>query len=100
MDDKRIAAVAHALGHPARVSILRMLASQDACMGAEVFESLPLAQSTISQHLGVLKRAGLIHATRHGTRMLYCITGEPLEGFVRSLDALVETHPVCPGEDA
>jgi ArsR family transcriptional regulator len=99
MDDRSIAAVAHALGHPARVRILRLLAAQESCMGGEVFHALPLAQSTISQHLGVLKRAGLVRATRQGTRMLYCITDEPLTGLRELLDTLLEQHPVCDGEE-
>ncbi|KUK48395.1 MAG: Regulatory protein [Actinobacteria bacterium 66_15] len=68
-------------------------------MGGEVFHALPLAQSTISQHLGVLKRAGLVRATRQGTRMLYCITDEPLAGLRGLLDTLIEQHPVCTGEE-
>lgn len=98
MDDQSVAAVAHALGHPARVRILRLLAAQDACMGGEVFDALPLAQSTISQHLAVLKHAGLVRATRQGTRMLYCITDEPLVGLHELLGGLLSERPVCNGE--
>ncbi|MDO8847367.1 MAG: metalloregulator ArsR/SmtB family transcription factor [Coriobacteriia bacterium] len=100
MDDERAAMIAHALGHPARVRIMRLLAAQDTCRGAEVFAELPLAQSTISQHLTVLKRAGLVHATPLGTSMLYCITAEPLEEFADALGALLCDRPTCTGEGA
>jgi len=100
MDDERVAQVARALGHPARIRILRLLAEQDACMGGEIFAELPLAQSTISQHLAVLKEAGLIKATPQGTRMLYCIADEPLAELVRALGDLITARPVCTGKDS
>jgi ArsR family transcriptional regulator len=100
VDDERVAAVAHALAHPARVRILRLLASQDACRGSEVFAELPLAQSTISQHLSVLKDAGLVHATPQGTAMLYCITAEPLAELQAVLFGLIADHPTCPPEES
>jgi len=95
MDDDRLALVARALAHPARIRILRLLASQSSCRGAEVFSELPLAQSTVSQHLSVLKKAGLVHATPQGTAMLYCITAEPLVELQQALAEVVDTHPTC-----
>lgn len=95
MDDERVAEIAHAFAHPARVRIMRLLASQDACRGAEVFAELPLAQSTISQHLSVLKSAGLVKAIPQGTAMIYCITAEPLAELETLLAALVADHPTC-----
>ena len=100
MDEDRIAQVARALGHPARVRILRLLAAQDACMGGEIFGELPLAQSTISQHLAVLREAGLVSASPQGTRMVYCIDDAPLRDLVAELDALCAQRPVCAGKDA
>mgnify|MGYP001113745091 FL=1 len=100
MDESRMAAVARALGHPARVRILQLLAAQDACMGGEIFDQLPLAQSTISQHLGVLKESGLVHATPQGTRMLYCIDAGPVDELRAALEELVARRPVCSGKDA
>ena len=97
MNDDRMALVAHALAHPARVRILRLLAAQDSCRGAEVFSGLPLAQSTISQHLSVLKKAGLVHATPVGTAMLYCITASPLAELEAELDRLLADRPTCSG---
>jgi len=100
VDDERIAQVARALGHPARVRILRVLAAQDACMGGEIFSELPLAQSTISQHLAVLKDAGVVRATPRGTSMVYCIAEGPLADLTDALDDLIAEHPSCPAKGA
>lgn len=99
MDDESVARVAHALGHPARLSILRLLASQDACRGRDVFSGVPLAQSTISQHLRVLKDAGLVHATPMGTSQVYCITPGPLAELGSCISQLLASHPVCSREE-
>lgn len=99
MDDDRVALLAHALAHPARVRILRLLAEQDSCRGAELFAELPLAQSTVSQHLAVLKHVGLVQATPHGNAMLYCITAEPLAELADLLGAIVGAHPTCDAKE-
>jgi len=67
-------------------------------MGSEIFDELPLAQSTVSQHLGVLKEAGLVSATPHGTRMLYCIADAPIAELRDALEALLNERPVCAGK--
>ncbi|HSQ21434.1 MAG TPA: metalloregulator ArsR/SmtB family transcription factor [Coriobacteriia bacterium] len=100
MDEEHIASIARALGHPARLRILHLLAAQDACRGSEIFESLPLAQSTISQHLSVLRKAGLVNASPRGQRTVYCIAEGPLADLADVLDDLIAEHPDCPGEDA
>ena len=71
--DAELAALAKAVGHPARVAILRLLARKAACVCGEVVDELPLAQSTVSQHLKVLKTAGLIQGEVSGPRICYCI---------------------------
>ena len=58
--DNRIARYAKALGHPARVAILRLLERKNACYCGDIVEELPIAQATVSQHLKELKDAGLI----------------------------------------
>lgn len=70
-DDTRLAALAKALGHPARVRILRHLLAADACMCGAIQNVVPLAQSTVSQHLKVLKQAGLIVGEIDGPRVCY-----------------------------
>jgi ArsR family transcriptional regulator len=71
--DEELAALAKALGHPARVQILRILARRTACVCGDIVDELPLAQSTVSQHLKVLKEAGLIRGDVDGPRVCYCI---------------------------
>jgi ArsR family transcriptional regulator, arsenate/arsenite/antimonite-responsive transcriptional repressor len=71
--DALLALLARALGHPARVAILRLLIRKDACICGEIVDELPLAQSTVSQHLKQLKEAGLIRGEVDGPRVCYCI---------------------------
>ena len=69
---------AKALSHPARIEILRYLAERDTCICGEIVDILPLAQSTVSQHLKELKKAGLITGEVDGPRSCYCINREKL----------------------
>ena len=71
--DEELAALAKALGHPARVQILRILVRKTTCVCGDIVDELPLAQSTVSQHLKVLKDAGLIRGEVDGPRVCYCI---------------------------
>jgi ArsR family transcriptional regulator, arsenate/arsenite/antimonite-responsive transcriptional repressor len=71
--DEELATLAKAVGHPARVQILRLLARRDTCICGDIVDELPLAQSTVSQHLKVLKGAGLIRGEIDGPRTCYCI---------------------------
>jgi ArsR family transcriptional regulator len=83
--DEELASLAKALGHPARVKILRLLIRKNTCICGDIVEELPLAQSTVSQHLKVLKDAGLIRGDVDGPRVCYCV--EP--GTLRRLRALI-----------
>ena len=94
MDIDRLASVARALSHPARVRILQLLARQSDCSGAEVFSELPLAQSTVSEHLRILREAGLVSAHPQGTTVIYCLDPEPVEELIEQLGYLAEA-PVC-----
>ena len=69
--DDELAELSKALGHPARVRILRFLASQESCICGEIVSEISLAQSTVSQHLKVLKDAGLIRGEIDGPRTCY-----------------------------
>ncbi len=71
--DDELALLAKAVAHPARVQILRLLARRDACICGDIVEELPLAQSTVSQHLKVLKNAGLVRGDIDGPRVCYCL---------------------------
>ena len=70
--------LAKALSHPARLEILRVIAQKDTCICGEIVDDLPLAQSTVSRHLKVLKEAGLIQGTIDGPSVCYCIDLEAL----------------------
>src|SRR5688572_4510061 len=83
--DEELAVLSKALGHPARVKILRILVRRNTCICGDIVEELPLAQSTVSQHLKVLKDAGLIRGDVDGPRVCYCIEPRAL----RRLKALV-----------
>lgn len=83
--DDELARLAKALGHPARVRILRMLSLKEARVCSQIVGELPLAQSTVSEHLRILKDSGLIRSSQDGPRIGYCINYETL----RKLKALV-----------
>ena len=83
--DAELAELAKAIAHPARVKILRLLAARNSCVCGELVAELPLAQSTVSQHLKVLKGAGLIRGTISGPRTCYCLEPRSL----RRLKALI-----------
>lgn len=70
---RALAEFARALSHPARIAILNALAERNTCICGEIVEILPLAQSTVSQHLRELKKAGLITGEIDGPRSCYCI---------------------------
>ncbi len=82
---EELAQLAKAVGHPARVQILQLLARRESCICGDIVDELPLAQSTVSQHLKVLKEAGLIRGEIDGPRVCYCI--EPR--VLRRLKSLV-----------
>jgi ArsR family transcriptional regulator len=79
--DAELAAMAKALGHPARVAILRILLGRGECICGAIVDRLPLAQATVSQHLKVLKEAGWIEGTIDGPRVCYCARPEAVERF-------------------
>ena len=87
-DDVQLAAWAKALGHPARLAILRTLAERQTCLCGEVVEALPLAQATVSQHLKALKEAGLIRGEVDGPRSCYCLDAPALRQLHEALGAL------------
>lgn len=76
-----MANLAKALGHPARMAIMDYLASVDTCICGDIVDELPLAQSTVSQHLKELRNAGLIQGTIEGNAICYCINTETIQKF-------------------
>ena len=79
-----LAPLAKALGHPARIRVLQALGARGECLCGEVVEVVGLAQSTVSQHLKVLREAGLVTGTVDGPRTCYCLNPD---GLARARDA-------------
>jgi ArsR family transcriptional regulator, arsenate/arsenite/antimonite-responsive transcriptional repressor len=86
--DEELATFAKALGHPVRVRILRMLAHKDARMCSHIVDELPLAQSTVSEHLRILRTAGLVQVNDTGPRAGYCIVPPALKRLKALLQAM------------
>lgn len=70
---EELAKLAWAIAHPARVQILSILLSRSSCVCGELVEAMPLAQSTVSQHLKILKEAGLVQGEIDGPKVCYCV---------------------------
>jgi ArsR family transcriptional regulator len=86
--NERLAALAKALGHPARVAIVRLLMRRESCVCGEIVDELPLAQSTVSQHLKQLKEAGIIRGEIDGPRVCYCVEPSAIETMKSLLNSL------------
>ena len=86
--DAELAAFAKAAAHPTRIKILRMLACRDAKMCCHIVDELPLAQSTVSEHLRILRSAGLIKANEERPRVGYCIVPSAFKRFKDLLNAV------------
>lgn len=78
---KRIAQLTKAMAHPARIAILELLAERATCICGDITCELPLAQSTISQHLKVLKKSGLVKGKVDGARVCYCLDEDAVTEF-------------------
>lgn len=75
-EEEQLAKFAKALGHPARIAILKFLASQESCFFGDIHEVLPIAKATVSQHLTELKNVGLIQGEILPPKVKYCINKE------------------------
>lgn len=87
-EDFGIAALAKALGHPARIGIVSMLHERQTCIGCDIVEEIGLAQSTTSEHLRILKSAGIITGEIERPRVCYSLNPlvlEPLRQFLNTL---------------
>jgi ArsR family transcriptional regulator len=91
-DNESFASMCKALGHPARVMIVNYLKKIDQCLCGDIVDLLPLAQSTVSQHLKCLKDSGLIKGEVEGPTTCYCIDKEMLEKFSKMVADLGESQ--------
>lgn len=85
-----LARFAKALGHPVRIIILKHLSNQSCCFTGDLVDELPLAQSTISQHLKELKKAGLIQGEVNPPKVRYCIDKENWEKAKKAFSSLFQ----------
>ena len=85
-DRKRLAKMLKALGNPTRFQIIEFLAQRKTCITADIVEATPLAQSTVSQHLKVLREAGLIHGEIEGPATCYCLDRENFRWLREQID--------------
>lgn len=98
-DPEAVAVIAKALGHPARIRIVRLLLERQSCIGGDIVDDIGLAQSTVSEHLRILKEAGVIQGEIERPRVCYALRPEgllPLAGLIDAvLDRTGETPACC-----
>jgi DNA-binding transcriptional ArsR family regulator len=94
-----IAKFAKALSHPARVAIIKLLLEKQSCICGDIVEDLPIAQSTVSQHLKELKESGLIKGNIDGASICYCVDTDVLQKandiLNKVLGASIQTQTTC-----
>ncbi|MDV7696038.1 metalloregulator ArsR/SmtB family transcription factor [Chryseobacterium soli] len=96
-EQNQMAAIAKALGHPARIAIIEYLLKVNTCICGDIVNELPLAQATVSQHLKELKNAGLIKGNIEGTAICYCINEKTFEMVNTYFSKIITTvtHQKC-----
>ena len=85
--EARLVRMLKALGNPIRFQIMEMLAERQMCITQEIVDRMPLAQSTVSQHLKVLREAGLIHGEIDGPATCYCINPQAIQWLKEQLNS-------------
>ncbi len=88
--EQELAQFAKAISHPARIAILKVLARKQECICSDIVNELPLAQSTISQHLKELKGSGLVLGTAEGARSHYSINWKAFDKLTREMKVLFD----------
>jgi DNA-binding transcriptional ArsR family regulator len=86
-----LAGIAKAMGHPARIAILQFLVKTKTCVCGDIVDEIPLSQSTVSQHLSELKKAGLIKGDIDGPSVCYCIDGKAWMKAKKMIGGLFDT---------
>jgi ArsR family transcriptional regulator, arsenate/arsenite/antimonite-responsive transcriptional repressor len=100
-DNAGLASLAWALAHPARVQLLRLLLARGGCVCGDLVGAMDLAQSTVSQHLKILREAGLIRGEVDGPRVCYCANPaklQELKRLVAELESLSQNRRQCDGK--
>lgn len=100
LDAEQVAIVAKALAHPARVRIIQFLLSRPGCIGGDIVDEVGLAQSTVSEHLRILKASGLVVGTIERPRICYSLDPgvlAPLRALVGQIEARGADNAEVPG---
>ncbi|MBL6958681.1 MAG: winged helix-turn-helix transcriptional regulator [Rhodospirillales bacterium] len=92
-DPVKLAVLAKALAHPARLGIITMLHEKQGCIGCDIVDQIGLAQSTISEHLRILKAAGIITGEIDGPRVCYSLEASALEPLRLLLNGITSSPP-------
>ena len=94
-DFESLALTCKALSHPARLEILQVLANRGTCICGEIVDVMPLSQATVSQHLKILKNAGLISGEIDGQRSCYCINTKTMRELRERFELLFGSLETC-----
>jgi ArsR family transcriptional regulator, arsenate/arsenite/antimonite-responsive transcriptional repressor len=97
--DAELARLARGLGHPLRVRIVRLLCERGRCVCGDIVDAIPRAQSTVSQHLKILKQSGLIRGEVEPPRVCYCLDPAALRNLQDLVAALGAPQASCPSPD-
>jgi ArsR family transcriptional regulator len=89
-ENEKLAGIAKALGHPARINIIRLLLEKQSCIGCDIVDEVGLAQSTVSEHLRILKAAGVITGEIERPRVCYSLNPDSLMPVAGLLNAIFE----------
>ncbi len=95
-EHQKLARYAKALGHPARLAILELLSNQSCCYSGDIANDLPIARSTLSQHLKELKEAGLIQGELSPPKIKYCLNRENWDEARALFDQLLHNNSLTP----
>jgi len=90
-DESKLAQLAKAISHPARIAVLKKLSKQAECLCGEIVEVMPLAQATVSQHLKELKSAGFISGEIEGPKSCYCLDLRNIDEFAHRINTLIQS---------
>jgi len=98
IETNEMADILKALGHPARLEIVKILMGLPSCVCGDIVEILPLAQSTVSKHLSELKKVGIIKGTIKGNNICYCldkIVIQKIQTFINMAESTCKTDSAC-----
>ena len=94
-EKQRLAKMLKALGNPQRFQIVEFLAQNSTCITGDIVRNTPLAQSTVSQHLKVLREAGLIHGEIEGPATCYCLNPESFTWLKEQIETWLVESAIC-----